>query len=129
MSMTSPKPTPTAPFATTERLLLRAYQDTDAERLWEFDTDPRVARTAAIDYIVPCSLAKSRDLSEKLAAESLLYAIIEVKPSTSTEGRDDADDEDRWVGHIMLRGLNQKNRDAMLGIAITPRFWDRVRSS
>lgn len=112
------------PFATTKSLNLRAFRESDSERLIEMYNDQRVSRSATTDYVVAMAPDKGKKLVEGVNG-ALLHLIIEVK-SDYDEGRAAGwSEEERWVGHINLGTRVQKNRDASMGIALSPRWWGK----
>jgi hypothetical protein len=65
-------------FATTERLILRAYVDSDGKHIGDMYNNERVQRTAMIEYIAPWGPAQSKKTMDGLN-DALMHIIIEVK--------------------------------------------------
>jgi hypothetical protein len=65
-------------FATTERLILRTYVESDGKHIEDMYNDERVRRTTEIDYVVPCGPAELKKKIEK-RNDALMHVIIEVK--------------------------------------------------
>jgi hypothetical protein len=65
-------------FATTEHLILRAYVDSDGERIRGMYNNQQVQRAAMPDYIVPWGPPLLSKWLERLNS-ALMHVIIEVK--------------------------------------------------
>lgn len=108
-------------FATTERLNLRGFVESDTERLLEMYNDPRVARTATLGYVRPLVGKKGKDFIDAVHG-ALFHIIIErkVDPAAATNEKES---DDAWIGHLSIFGGEGKNRDGGFGISITPKWW------
>jgi hypothetical protein len=65
-------------FATTERLILRAYVESDGKRIGDMYNNERVQRTAMIEYVAPWGPAQLKKTMDGLN-DALMHIIIEVK--------------------------------------------------
>lgn len=109
-------------FATTKRLILRPYRDSDGELLAELYNDPDVARGSSPDHIVPQTLEKTKQFADRLNG-ALFHAIIEVRPDIDPSRAGVQEDKDRWAGHVVLSTSGAKNRNGTLGIALKQAWW------
>jgi RimJ/RimL family protein N-acetyltransferase len=122
-------------FATTERLILRAYVDSDGKHIEDMYGNERVQRTGSIEYVVPWGPAELKKKIEKLN-DALMNIIIEVKEDRCGSLRwilrannnmnsiwRAGDEEDRWAGRLALYKSNDKNRDLSMGIALVEKWW------
>jgi RimJ/RimL family protein N-acetyltransferase len=124
-------------FATTERLNLRGYRESDLSLLLYLWNDPRVQRTGTHEYNVPRSHKWAEHVIGEQMEKSLLAIIIEVKelPANYTRPERNAtcrkhpqtddcwSDDDKFVGYMLLQMGTPKNRDANLAIALLPSWW------
>ncbi|KAE9403816.1 acyl-CoA N-acyltransferase [Gymnopus androsaceus JB14] len=97
----------------TDRLQLRAVREADFEKLRVLWNDPRAQKMRTRDFVVPLGDKKFDEMLRARLSSSLLYVIIETK------------DSHEFVGITSLFNLQQKNRDAMLGLALVHEFWGR----
>lgn len=110
-------------FATTERLILRGFVESDTERLLEMYNDPQVSRTATLGYVRPYAGEKGKDFV-KSHHNALIHLIIERKVGNGPPPADvDESDKDTWVGHLCIFGGEGKNRDGGYGIAMLRKWW------
>lgn len=124
-----------APFATTKHLNIREQRESDGDRLFELVSDPRVQQMVNVDYLVPQGNKARKRLAE--APDSRLFvAVLEVRESaggeaTATPKADETSEERKrredevFVGTFTLFSTLPKDRDAMIGIAISPKWWGR----
>ncbi|THU84927.1 acyl-CoA N-acyltransferase [Dendrothele bispora CBS 962.96] len=96
---------------TTERLVLRAFQESDTERYLELSNDVRVQPFITNEYIVPMG-KKGLEKIRNIVNEALFVAIIETKTG-------------EWVGLTVLLPTTPKNRDVMFGIVLSPDHWNK----
>ncbi|KAL1709316.1 acyl-CoA N-acyltransferase [Schizophyllum commune] len=91
---------------TTDRLLLRAYEDEDKRDVLALHNDPSVARYISFDHLVPRDAAYFDTHIRPVTAGCLFHAVI-PEPRT-------------FVGEVSLSlaGCTAKNRDVTVGIAI-----------
>ncbi|KAK7056749.1 hypothetical protein VNI00_002466 [Paramarasmius palmivorus] len=96
----------------TERLTLRAFQDSDIDHLLKLFNNASVMVTSSGDYLVPRG-PKYRETLEKMVNDSTFFAIIETK------------EEKVSVGFTLLELLHRKHRGARYGLGLTPEFWGK----
>ncbi|KAL1667946.1 acyl-CoA N-acyltransferase [Schizophyllum commune] len=91
---------------TTDRLLLRAYEDEDKRDILALYNDPSVSRYISFDHLVPRDAAYFDTRIRPSISGRLFYAVI-PEPRT-------------FVGEVALSltGHTAKNRDVTVGIAI-----------
>jgi hypothetical protein len=78
-------------FASTTSLNLRAYRDSDLEKLVAMYNDPRVSRTATLGYITPYSPSQGKKFVES-HDHALLHVVLELKSPK--------EEEEEFVGHL-----------------------------
>lgn len=98
---------------TTERTVLRAYNEGDLPVLLGLLNDPRVQNTLVADAVVPRSPRFAIKI-EELANEALLYVVIEA-----------TDKGGSVIGAASLTVENIKNREVTLGLGIVPTVWNQ----
>ncbi|KDQ53666.1 hypothetical protein JAAARDRAFT_136698 [Jaapia argillacea MUCL 33604] len=96
----------------TERLILRAYRDSDLGDMLRLRNNPVTQRLMTHDYILPAGI-KYIESVQKWATESLFAVIVTSKP-----GGD-------FMGLCHLQVPSRKNRDADLGVAFLPEYWGK----
>jgi hypothetical protein len=109
--------TMTVPFAETNQLRIRGYQESDCDKLVSLLNDPRSKRSGP-EYVKPTSeVALRKDIPE-MARHAFMFCILEAKQPL--------EDGNNWVGFISLRQQSSpKNRDAMFGIILDARHWGK----
>lgn len=111
-------------FASTKRLNLRAFQESDGERMVALQFDRRVQKTSNPDYVAPKSEAQTLKVNVDWVHDILALFVVEVKPGEAGT-KEDASEEERWVGFVSLRQIAKKNREVLTGIALRPEWWDK----
>ncbi|KAL0580102.1 hypothetical protein V5O48_001878 [Marasmius crinis-equi] len=114
----------------TERLHLRAGEESDVDllrKLWHIED---VQKTISINHLRP----QSPDSKEKFLSminTDGLFVIIETKPVES-DAKDAEKDEEKapqFVGFAQLAFELPKHRDAQYAIALMPEFWGKGYAS
>lgn len=95
---------------TTNRLLLRGFQDSDLDPLLALRNDADVQRGKTFGPVVPRP-SKYKEFLRNLAEDSALWFTIAMK------------DTGEFMGHCMVRIPEYKNRDGEFSISMFPRFW------
>ncbi|THU84926.1 acyl-CoA N-acyltransferase [Dendrothele bispora CBS 962.96] len=104
-------PSPEGRF-TTDRLVLRPFEESDTQRYLDLLNDVRVQPTAWAKYIVPLG-PKWLEKLKPMINEPLFLAAIETK------------DTGEWIGVTDLGTMNPKNRDVYFGIMLVPEHWNK----
>jgi hypothetical protein len=110
----------TVPFAETNQLRIRGYQECDCDKLVSLFDDPRSKRSGP-EYInvKPMSevaLTSRKDIAEMARSASMLCFLEAEQP---------LEDGNDWVGFISLSQYSSpKNRDAVFGIILDARHHD-----
>lgn len=94
---------------TTDRLLLRGFQDSDLDSLLALRNDAAVLRGKTFGPVIPHP-PKYREFLRNLAQDSALWFTIAIK------------DTGEFVGHCMVRIPEYKNRDGEFSISMFPKF-------
>jgi len=97
---------------TTDRLVLRPFQQSDVQRYIDLMNDIRVQPTSWANYIVPLGPQWTEKI-KPLIDDALFIAVIETKDTSD------------WVGITDLQTRNPKNRDVSFGILLKPEHWNR----
>jgi RimJ/RimL family protein N-acetyltransferase len=97
---------------TTERLILRPYQESDLEHLLRMHNNLRVQRTVTIDYIVPRG-PKFQEKILELIYKPLLFVIVMLKETGM------------FIGLSSVNVGPGKNRDGTFGIVLHPDYWNK----
>ncbi|KAK7056753.1 hypothetical protein VNI00_002470 [Paramarasmius palmivorus] len=97
---------------TTERLTLRAFQESDMEHMFKLWNTEAVQRTISVDYHVPRA-PKYKETFERMANEAGFFVIIETK------------DTKQFAGFASLDLQHRKHRDSQYAIALLPEFWGK----
>jgi RimJ/RimL family protein N-acetyltransferase len=98
---------------TTERLRLRAYNESDLSTLLAIVNNPLVQNTLITEHVVPRSARFAVKL-EEIANDALLYVVLET-----------VDREGEVIGAASIIVESAKNRDVALGIGIVPDAWNK----
>lgn len=97
---------------TTDRLLLRGFEDSDLHHLLALRNDADVQRGKTFGPVVPRP-PKYKECLRSLAEESALWFTIVIK------------DTGTFVGHCVVRIAEYKNRSGEFSISLLPRFWGK----
>ncbi|KAF9005776.1 acyl-CoA N-acyltransferase [Hymenopellis radicata] len=96
-----------------ERLLLRAFKESDMDNIMELMNDERVQPFISTDYIAPLGPAYAQLFKKNLLEnEKVITFILETL------------DTHEFVGQMNLAVVNRKNRDAEFSIMTSPRWWN-----
>lgn len=95
---------------TTDRLLLRGFEDSDVDNLIILHNDARVQRFITNEPIVPRPSKYKEDL-KKWAEQSTLYFTLVLRGTGE------------FMGQCSVVIQEPKNRDGVFGIALRPKFW------
>jgi RimJ/RimL family protein N-acetyltransferase len=98
---------------TTERLILRGFEDRDLDNLLALRNDARVMRGVTTDPIIPRP-TKYKEFLKNLAENSTIWFTILDKETREFMGQCSI----KWIEPI-------KNRDGVLGISMFPQFWGK----
>jgi RimJ/RimL family protein N-acetyltransferase len=101
------------PVLTTERLVLRAVADRDAEAVFEMESDP-----VAMRY---WSRPPMTDIAEAFAAVERVMGFFPAR--TALRWAITRPGEDRLLGHISLFDFSDQNGRAEIGYGLTRRHW------
>jgi RimJ/RimL family protein N-acetyltransferase len=104
----------------TDRLIIRPFKESDLDRYLNLANDTRVLPTVTNEYIVPL-IPKYKEKLNKIVEEAIFFGIIETKPTEDSE----LDAEARWVGITTIHTSHPKNRDAIFGIMLDPKHWNK----
>lgn len=99
-------------FASTKRLNLRGFRESDGERMVALQYDRRVARTSNPDDVSAKSEAQTLKANMEFIKNAFLFLIVEVKPANDDDlggSSADKEKEDRWVGFVTLGLPVKKN--------------------
>ncbi|THU84925.1 acyl-CoA N-acyltransferase [Dendrothele bispora CBS 962.96] len=97
---------------TTDRLVLRPFRDSDAQKSFDLLNDIRVQPTIIDGYIAPLKPKFIEDFKARVN-KMVFFAVLETK------------DTSEWVGLTSLRSENPKNRDGFFGIVLRPEHWEK----
>ncbi|KAK7677703.1 hypothetical protein QCA50_019255 [Cerrena zonata] len=100
---------------TTDRLILRAYRESEMEEISEFSNTYKVQLTTNPFFVAPTT-PKSKDGLKGAFDISTFNAIIALK-----------EDPDKPLGFVIvsIRSREVKNRNGLLGICIREGYWDK----
>jgi RimJ/RimL family protein N-acetyltransferase len=100
-------------FAQTDHLILRAFEERDADDALRMLNTPAVARTfGATDYFAP-QAPKTKETFKKQAEEAICYVTITLRGT------------DKYVGYTCLTKPDASNRTSWLAIALMPEQWGK----
>ncbi|KAF8839392.1 acyl-CoA N-acyltransferase [Paxillus ammoniavirescens] len=97
---------------TTERLLLRGFEDSDLDHLLALRNDARVQRAKTFGPVVPRP-PKYKDFLKSLAEDSALWFTVTLRET------------EEFMGHCNIRIHEPKNRDGEFSISMYPKFWGK----
>jgi RimJ/RimL family protein N-acetyltransferase len=98
-------------FAQTDHLILRAFEERDADDVLRMWNTPAVARTGwATDYFAP-QAPTAKETFKKQAEEAVCYVTITLRGT------------DEYVGYTCLTKPNASNRTSWVSIALLPEHW------
>lgn len=97
---------------TTERLILRPYEESDDADFLKLWNDAEVQETSQYSYVVPTSSAAIRGRKE--SRENALLCVVLIIAESGT-----------FLGQCTLHMDTPKNRDARLGISIVKEHWNK----
>ena len=95
---------------TTDRLLLRGFQDHDVDALIALHNDAKVQRFITNEPIVPRPTKYKGDIKKRAEQSTLFFMLILRETS-------------EFVGQCSIMVQEPKNRDGFFGIALHPKFW------
>ncbi|KAG9315658.1 acyl-CoA N-acyltransferase [Chiua virens] len=95
---------------TTDRLFLRAFEESDVEHLIILHNDARVQRFITNEPIVPRP-PKYKERLKQWAEQCSLYFTLVLRETGE------------FVGQCSIMVQEPKNRDGFFGIALRPEFW------
>lgn len=95
---------------TSDHLLFRALQDSDIEHWYAMHNDLRVQRFITEEAVVPRSEKYKEILRAKAESWTIWFTVV-------LKGTGE------FVGQCCVRTLEPKNRDALFGISMHPKFW------
>ncbi|TCD61614.1 hypothetical protein EIP91_008158 [Steccherinum ochraceum] len=98
---------------TTERLVLRAWRESDLDEMHAMWNEAGVQLGAAGNHIAPRGL-KWRDTYRSWLDNNLLSFIIETKEDTPS-----------FVGHITIHGGDSKNRNGEISMTLKTAHWGK----
>lgn len=97
---------------TTERLILRAFQDDDAARITHMRNNIDVQRNVSTRAIVPLGPQNAQTV-QKYVSDATLFVTIVLKETGE------------FVGTSKLAMKTPKNRDCTFSICLLPEFWGK----
>ncbi|OAX42327.1 acyl-CoA N-acyltransferase, partial [Rhizopogon vinicolor AM-OR11-026] len=96
---------------TTERLVLRGFEDSDLDDLITLRNDARVTLRVTADPVTP-QPTKYKEFLKTLAENSTIWFTIVLKETG------------KFMGYCNIKWIEPaKNRDGVLGISMFPKFW------
>lgn len=102
----------------TDRLILRALKSSDIDDLLSVDTE-EIRRLTSPGYNIPRTPQQTLEDFESYAKPPNLFCIITHKGSKSSSTWSSSNDErGAFMGFVMLRMANQKNKEGEVGIVI-----------
>ncbi|KAF8990218.1 acyl-CoA N-acyltransferase [Cyathus striatus] len=99
---------------TTERLVLRAYKETDVDNVLDLFNNPEVTAYLNHDEFNVPRGPKFAENIMKMTESCLMFCVVEEKQGRSFAGL-------ALINHLQ----SAKNREASLGIALLPQFWGK----
>lgn len=99
----------------TKRLILRAVEESDYDRMMQLWNDRDVQKSITHDWVVPRG-PKFKETVKQRVEGALLYVTVMTRPTPG-----------RYVGQaaIMLQGGVTKNRDAGIGLSLAKEHWGK----
>lgn len=108
--------TSTTAMFTTERLSLRAYQDSDKPAVNEFLNTPEVYSTLNGEKYSPRPRSSVDEFISAME-KTTFFAIITTRSTTTRTAE--------FVGYVNVNLRNARNRGGILAVGIIPRQWEK----